>query len=214
MNFKEFVTISELSQAEVSRILKILPNSVSRKVNNPNCEPTYSEIQRVEDYTGKQIYKNPNVSANKEYDQVSIKYLDIPGLDQSVLKSPYIKERLQFDKELIGNIWRKNPDNLRILQMRSDKMQCGGYPLKSGHILIVDISLTNVANSGVYIYTTEVNGQVEVFVSNINKHLDGSLRFYYTNTKYKEMTYTQEQLEKVNFKVWGRIVKNLSLTLY
>lgn len=214
MNFAELVNASGLNQTEVAAILDISPVSVSKRVNNPNSEVKVSEIEKIENATGKQLYTNPNVSANKEYDQVSIKYLDIPGLDQSVLKSPYIKERLQFDNELISNIWRKNSENLRILQMRSDKMHGGGYPLKSGHILIVDISLTNVANSGVYIYTTEVNNQVEVFVSNINKHLDGSLRFYYTNTKYKEMTYTQEQLEKVNFKVWGRIVKNLTLTLY
>lgn len=214
MTFKEFVAASGLTQTAIADILGVRPGAISNRVNNENSEPSYSEIRRVENATGKQIYFNENILNNPEYDQVAIKYLKIPGIDEEVLKSPYIKERLQFDRELVENAWRQNPKNLRILQMRSDKMHGGGYPLKGGHILIVDISLTDVANSGIFIYTTEVNNKMEVFVSNINKYPDSSLRFYYTNPKYSEIIYSAEELKKMKFKVWGRIVKNLSLTLY
>ncbi len=46
MNFKEFVTLSELSQAEIARVLEVSPVSISRRFNNPNSEPTYNEIKK------------------------------------------------------------------------------------------------------------------------------------------------------------------------
>ncbi len=122
-----------------------------------------------------------------------------------------VKERVQFDKEIV-DAWRRIPDHQRIVKMRGDKMNAGDYPLRDGDILVIDISERNVANSGMYLYTTDLSTGREVFISNVNVRPDGTCRLSYLNEKYKDIIYTPEELKAMNFTVWGRIVKNLLLT--
>lgn len=211
MNFAKLVQLSGLTQSEVASILDISAVSVSKRVNNQNSEVKENEIRKLENATGKQIYFNENIAQNKEYDQVAIKYLQIPGVNENVLKSPLVKERVQFDREIVG-AWRKNPEAQRIVKMRGDKMDAGDYPLKDGDILIVDTYEKDVANSGMYIYTTDLLTGREVFVSNVNIRPDGNYRLSYFNNKYEDVIYTLEQIKEMNFTVWGRVIKNLSLT--
>ncbi len=211
MNFAELVKISGLTQSEVAAILDISAVSVSKRVNNKNSEVKENEIRKLENATGKQIYFNENIAKNREYDQVAIKYMQIPEVNDSVLKSPLVKERVQFDREIV-EAWRKVPEAQRIVKMRGDKMDAGDYPLRDGDILIVDISERDVANSGMYIYTTDLPTGREVFISNVNIRPDGNYRLSYFNDKYEDVIYTLEQIKEMNFTVWGRVVKNLLLT--
>lgn len=211
MNFAELVQKSGLTQSEVATVLKISAVAVSKRVNNPNSEVKENEIRLLENATGKQIYFNKNIIANPEYDQVSIKYLRIPGVDDSVLKSPLVKERVQFDREVV-DAWRRVPEYQRIVKMRGDKMNAGDYPLRDGDILIIDTSEKNVANSGMYIYTTDLPTGREVFVSNVNIRPDGNYSFSYFNDQYEDVIYTPEQIVEMKFTVWGRVIKNLMLT--
>lgn len=211
MNFKEFVTLSGLSQAETARILETNPVTISRRFNNPNSEPTYNEIKKIENATGKQLYFNENILSNPEYDQVAIKYLRIPGIPDEILTSPLVKERAQFDKEVIKAI-RKISEYQRIVKMRGDKMDGGYYPLRDGDILVIDISERDVAKSGIYLYTTDLPTGREVFISNINIRPDGNYRFSYFNDKYDDIIYTPHQIKEMNFTVWGRVIINLFFT--
>lgn len=72
--------------------------------------------------------------------------------------------------------------------------------------------ISKVANSGMYLYTTDLSTGREVFISNVNVRPDGTCRLSYLNEKYKDIIYTPEELKAMNFTVWGRIVKNLLLT--
>lgn len=211
MNFAELVKISGLTQSEVATILNISAVSVSKRVKNKNSEVKENEIRKLENATGKRIYFNENVSLNREYDQVAIKYLQIPGVNDSVLKSPLVKERVQFDREIV-DAWRKVPEAQRIVKMRGDKMDSGDYPLRDGDILIIDTSERDVANSGMYIYTTDLPTGREVFISNVNIRPDGNYRLSYFNDKYEDVIYTLEQIKEMNFTIWGRVIKDLSLT--
>lgn len=211
MNFAGLVKASGLSQSEVAAILEISAVSVSKRVNNPKSEVKEYEIRKLENATGKRIYYNENVAQNREYDQVAIKYLIIPEVDEKVLKSPLVKERVQFDREIV-DAWRRDPESQRIIKMRGDKMDAGDYPLRDGDILIVDISERDVANSGMYLYTTDLPIGREVFVSNVNIRPDGDYRLSYFNDKYEDVIYTPEQIKEMNFTVWGRVIKNLMLT--
>lgn len=211
MNFAELVKISGLTQSEVATVLNISAVSVSKRVNNPNSEVKEDEIRKLENATGKQIYFNENIAGNREYDQVSIKYLHIPEVNDNVLKSPLVKERVQFDREIV-EAWRKIPEAQRIVKMRGDKMNAGDYPLRDGDILIIDTSERDVANSGMYIYTTDLPTGREVFISNVNVRPDGNYRLSYFNDKYEDVIYTLEQIKEMNFTVWGRVIKNLLLT--
>lgn len=208
MKFHELVEKAGITQAEAARILKVSNMAISKRMLNPKSEAKVSEMRKIEKACGVTLYEGA-----PKYDQVQIKYIEIPGIAENVIKSPYIKERLQFDRELVENAWERIPENLRIVKMRGDKMETTEYPLRNNDILMVDISQTDVANSGIYLYTTKIGGQLEVFINNINKRPTGDLRMSYINPKYNEIVYTPEQLEKIDFKVWARVVKNLSLTI-
>lgn len=212
MDFKELVEKANLSQKEVANILGLSINTVSKRINNPNSEVKVRELKLVEDAIGTPLYLNKKVHPIAEYDQVAIKYLQIPGVPGETLRSPYIKERLQFDRELVENAWERVSEYQRIVKMRGDKMHGGDYPLRDNDILMIDTSETNPANSGMYIYTTDIDTHREVFISNVNVRPDGSYRLYYLNNKYEDIIYTSEQLKAMNFTVWGRVVKNLGLT--
>ena len=62
--------------------------------------------------------------------------------------------------------------------------------------------------SVVYAYTTRNDNFI--FVNSIKQKIDGSVNFYSWNNNYKEVIYNLSDLEKINFKVIGRVIKNLS----
>lgn len=208
MKFKELIEKANITQAEAARILNVSNMAISKRILNPKSEAKVSEMQKIEQSIGKSLYHGA-----PKYDQVQIKYIQIPGISDAIIKSSFVKERLQFDREIVENAWNRVPENQRIIKMRGDKMETGLYPLRNNDILVIDISQNNVADSGIYLYSTEVNGEKEVFINNVNKRPDGCLRMSYFNPKYEEIIYSPEELVNMNFKVIARVVKNLSLTI-
>lgn len=208
MKFQELIEKASITQTEAARILKVSNMAISKRMLNPNSEAKVSEMEKIEQATGKSLYNGA-----PKYDQVQIKYIQIPGIPDKIIKSPFVKERLQFDREIVENAWNRIPENQRIIKMRGDKMETGLYPLRNNDILMVDISQTNVADSGIYLYSTEVNGELEIFINNVTKRPDGALIMSYFNPKYQEIIYTPQELNNMNFKVIARVVKNLSLTI-
>ncbi len=139
---------------------------------------------------------------------VEIQYYENPTLIETI-KNPII-ESIWIDKELVHDVWRKDEKNLRIIQMPGDYMQ-GGYndfSIANKDIVLIDISSRNVSLSGVYAYTTQ-NEQF-IFIKAIQRLADGSLKFNVLNESYQSAVYTPEELKKIDFKVLGRVIKNLS----
>lgn len=220
MKYREFIEIIEKqtgikpSHVQVSKWLGGKPsaNALSnRYFNDGNLK--YEEMIILD----KIIKSNDShviISNDNDLDDlVSIHYIQIPGIDNSIIKSPYVKQQLRYDREMVENVWQRKAENQRIVKMRGDKMNHGDYPLANNDILMIDISEINVANSGIYIYTTDLEQGREVYISNVNKRPNGDVRMSYLNPKYEEIIYTPEQLQEINFTVWGRVVKNLSLTI-
>lgn len=139
-------------------------------------------------------------------DAVEIIYYENPTLIETI-KNPVITS-IWMDRELIHNVWLKNEKNLRTLQMPGDTMDGGETPIKNKDMLIVDISDTNIQASGIFVYTTK-NASL-IFINGIKQSPDGSYRFYFRNSSYKEIHYTLDDLERLEFKVIGRVVKNIT----
>ena len=78
-----------------------------------------------------------------------------------------------------------------------------GWPLCA-----LDISATDINLSGIYAY--ETLGGTKIQISNVSTMTDGNVRFYYTNKVYSDEIRTQNRLNDLDFKVIGRIIKNLS----
>lgn len=206
MKFYQLIEKADITQTEAAKILKVSNMAISKRMLNPKSEAKVSELQKIEHAIGKPLYNGA-----PKYDQVQIKYIDIPGIPQEVIKSPRIKERLQFDLELIENEWIKDPQNLRIVKCGSHMMDGGDYPIRINNILIVDLSCTDIRKRGVYLYTTHNNKHA--FIHGLWRKSEDVIESYYFNPSYATNDRSVQEMEDIGFKVYGRIVKNLSLTI-
>ena len=48
-------------------------------------------------------------------------------------------------------------------------------------------------------------------MNGIKQKIDGSVKFNYWNKNYAEVIYNHSDLEKIGFKVLGRVIKNMSI---
>lgn len=214
MKYREFLELIEKqmgikpSHAKISFLLGGKPsaNALSnRYFNDGNLK--YEEMLILEQAfkINSQLDKN---STNTIRDMVEIQYWDeVPEVSYKV-RNPLVTS-LWLDRELITNIWKRDIKNLRIISMPGDKMDGGDYPLRTGDILLIDISKRDITESGIFFFST--NNNQNLFVNTINVRLDGSVAMTFNNKKYEQKTPTMQQLKDIDFKVIGRMVKNLSL---
>lgn len=192
-----------------SEIAKILNFGYSAIANREKRNTPYSieEIEKISQYFNVDILNNKK--GNTTGDKVEIPYYNDSRLKTDIKSSAITS--IWFDRELVENIWRKEPKNLRIITMLGDKMDSGDYPLRNGDILIIDLSETDVTKAGIYAFTTSNNSYM--FVNGVNRRFDGTYRFYFTNKAYPEKVLTDEDAENADIRIVGRVVKNLSLCL-
>ena len=211
---KELRKALNIQQGEFAKNIGILQQQLSkyeRGENKPSADFFIKLIEKTNVnlnwlLTGKgNIFASDSDEKNAP-DAVEIIYYENPTLIETI-KNPVITS-IWLDRELIHDVWQKHEKNLRTLQMPGDTMDGGETPIKTKDMLIVDISDTNIQASGIFVYTTK-NGSL-IFVNGIKQSPDGTYRFYFRNTGYKEIHYTLEDLEKLGFKVIGRVVKNIT----
>lgn len=193
---------------EIARLLNYNNSKITNRANR-NSNYSEKEMQILSDALGIDILNNVKICEN--YDQVAIPYIEIPGIDENLIKSPRIKERLQFDLEIIENEWLCRPENLRIIKCGSHMMDGGDYPIRMNNILLVDITATDIRKRGVYLYTTHDNKHA--FIHGLWRATEETVQSYYFNPSYTPNVRPIQELKEINFKVYGRIVKNLSLTI-
>lgn len=175
----------------------------------------YQRAHRNSEFTDLEIktlveHYNPKVEYSTTLaDKVELKYFEHPNLKTDI-KNPLITS-LWFDRELVENVWKKDPKNLRIIKMLGDKMDSGDYPLRNDDILIMDITETDPTISGIYVFTT--NNNQYIFINNINIKYDGSYRFTFFNPRYPERVHSPEEIKKLDLKIVGKVIKNQSLTI-
>lgn len=208
MFLSQALQIAGINQVEAANILNVTPMAISKRVNK-NSELKVSELIKLQEATGRNLLEMSSYDVSKRRERVEIKYLTINPAWDDKLKNPLVTS-VWLDRELITNIWRKNPEDLRIVKMIGDRMSGGEYPLNNDDILIVDISEKEIINSGTYIFTTK--GNENVFINTVEKKIDGGVRFTFFNKYYPDKVYTLEQLQDLDFKIIGRVIKNLSLT--
>lgn len=131
----------------------------------------------------------------------------------NLLKKPSITEWVT-DLQGIVLDWGANPENLCIIAMPGEEMDNGGYPIRNNDILIVDMSRKNITESGIYFYST-LNG-TKVFVRRLLEQMHGDVTVTVDNPRYAPIvnkTFSQKELDEINFTVIGRVIKNMSIKL-
>lgn len=209
MKLEEGIIKAGINNAEAARILNKAPSTIGTRIKN-GSELTVAEMVLLENATGKSLYRDlrETIKYNSEYDLVTIPYLEIEDFDTLKFKVSMVQERVQFDREIIEHYWNRIPENLRWFPMLGNTMNFGEYPLANNDVLIIDISSVDTLKAGIYVYTTKGG----IFINGISKLKNGNVQFIYTNQSYETETYTPQELKEMEFKLRGRMVKNLSLT--
>lgn len=201
-----------IPQTELAQVLGVSAIALNKRISRQS-ELKVSEVIRIIDYYGCNILndyiKNKaalNTPTTVYPDAVEIKYYE-NELVAGAIKNPKVTS-IWIDRELVHDVWNKDEKNLRIMKMLGDCMAGGEFPVSDGDIMLMDISCRDLLSSGIYAYTT--NNDSCIFVNIIKFSVDGTITFSYFNKVYEDIVYTMEDLKRVEFKVVGRIIKNLS----
>ena len=108
--------------------------------------------------------------------------------------------------------WGLEADNLCIVPMVGDKMTNYWYPIFNGDILIVDTSQDYIMGNGVYFATSQSN--TRFWIREMQVLVNDDVEFKgFAHSGNTTSVLSKQQLDKVGFKVIGRVIKNVSFRL-
>lgn len=208
MKLEEGIAKAGITNSQAGRILGKAPSTIGMRIKN-GSELTVAELMLLEDASGKSLYRDfkADIKKEEEYDKASLPYLEGFG---DIIKHPKIRERLNFDKELSDDIWFRHSNDLRIMTMQGNNMDAGEYPLANRDVLVIDTSIKTFDRAGMFVYTT--NKLSYPAVAELKVNADGSLIIHHRNPIYSDEEYSPEDVKKMEFRIIGRMIKNMSLT--
>ena len=131
----------------------------------------------------------------------------------SFTKNPRVRSTW-FDKEIGAGLWDRDFKTLRIINMFTNKMAGGTYPIFENDVLLFDISDTNFSKGGVFVFTTGEGCYKNLFICKVSPNPDATgVIFSYNNPNYQPKYYTYGQLEKAKFTIVGRVLKDITITI-
>lgn len=206
----------EVTRNQIGSVIGLSRQTVHRNKDRKLEERDIIKLEKEFDISIPRTY-NIIERATSDKD-LSHRFVDIPYWHDEKCENQKIKDKsvtsIVLDLELITHKLNCKPENLRIIAMPGEEMDGGTYPLKNGDILLIDTSQKDYSNSGVYFVTTQNNKMV--FVRRLLELMYGSISSSVDNPIYAPQvnkTLTQKQLEEIDFKIIGRVIKNLSLKI-
>ena len=172
-------------------------------------------MKKLEDFYNVNLFKADTsnskssiIEALKGVDRIEINYWE--QLPEDLKKSKVVS--VWFDREIVENDWGMSAEHLCIIPMIGDKMARYWYPIMNGNILIVDTSQDYIMGNGVYFATSRYNTrfwirEMQVLINN-NIEVKG-----YAPSGNTTKVFTHKQLEDVDFKLIGKVIKNVSFRL-
>ena len=204
------LTNAKINQSDIARALNVTRATISKRAAS-GSQLTFDETVKIEKYF-KVVLLEGGVStlalmplAN---DRIEIGYWEHLPED---LKNPKIAS-VWFDREIIENDWEMSADNLCIVPMIGDKMMRYWYPIMSGNMLIVDTSQSYIMGNGVYFATSQNNTRFWIREMQVLINNDIQIKGYAPSGETMKI-FTKEQLDAVDFKLIGKVIKNVSFRL-
>lgn len=208
------LTMSKINTTEIADILDIPVRTLyTRSYRNSEVSPI--EIKKLEDFYNVNLFKNDTSNSKssiletlKGIDRIEINYWkDFP----EDLRNPKVIS-VWFDREIVENDWGMSAEHLCIIPMIGDKMTRYWYPMYNDDILIIDTLQNYIMGNGVYFATSRNNTrfwvrEMQVLINN-NIEIKG-----YAPSGDTTKTLSTPQLEEVDFKIIGKVIKNISFRL-
>ena len=196
----------DVKLAEIARALKTSAQNFGKKYNKTSTEVTIKDIQNVEDFFNLQLIQF--IDEPEIIDRIEIKYWE--GLPEDLKKSKI--RSVWFDREMIENDWEMSPESLRIIPMIGDKMTMYWYPIISGNILIIDTKQDYIMGNGVYFATSRNNSHFWIREMQNLINDDIQIKGYAPSGETTKL-FTKQQLEDADFKIIGKVIKNVGFKL-
>lgn len=199
------------SQAELCQILGVKQSTMSNR-SSRDSDITSDEIVKLNNYYNINLFTSDNHNYNTVSfptgDRIEISYWqELP----EELKNPRIVS-CWFDREIIENAWGMAADHLCIVPMIGDKMTRYWYPIRANDILIVDTSKDYIMGNGVYFATSRNN--TRFWIREMQVLLNNDIEFKgFSPSGDTTKVFTKEQLDEVDFRLIGKVIKNLSFRL-
>ena len=116
------------------------------------------------------------------------------------------------ERNVIKNHWYLNPDSLCIVPMFGNKMANYWYKINDSGILIIDTSHNKIVGDGVYFATSQNN--TRFWVREMQNLINNDVEFKaFSPSGNTTRVMTKQELDDVDFKVIGKVIKNVSFRL-
>ena len=210
INLKKLRFEENLSQEELGKILGVTKQQVGRIENGHS---KLSEDKRLILLSKFPKLQN-NISFTGSYKPLS-DIIQIPywsGLPDELKHPEYTSVMAQ--RISIEHGWELKPENLCIVAMNGDAMENYWYKIRNNDVLIIDTSETkiNANGSGVYFATSRNNSMF--WIREMQMLYNGDIEIHsYSPSGAKTKVLTQEQLKDADFRVIGKVIKNVSFRL-
>lgn len=194
-------------QSELCKITGVKQSTMSNR-STRDSDFTSDEIVMLNKYYHVNLFTNDNVLQFPGGDRIEINYWE--HLPEELKKSKVAS--VWFDKEIVENDWEMSAEKLCIIPMVGDKMSRYWYPIRSGDILIVDMSQDYIMGNGVYFATSRNN--TRFWIREMQVLFNNNIEFKgFSPSGDTTKVISSEQLQEAGFKIIGKVIKNISFRL-
>lgn len=116
------------------------------------------------------------------------------------------------ERSVIKNHWCLNPESLKIVPMVGNKMENYWYKINDNDILIIDTQHNFIRGNGVYFATSRNNKHFWVREMQALINDDIQIKSFAPSGEVTK-TFTPSLLKEVDFRVIGKVIKNVSFRL-
>ena len=164
------------------------------------------QITKLENHFNVKLTNVNSETAEQKF--VNIPYWELLPEHLKSLEVDYIP----VQKKVIEIGWKLQPEALRIVPMVGDKMSKYWYQIGEDDLLIIDTNQNEILGNGVYFATSQNN--TRFWVREMQNLINNDVQIKgYALSGETVKTFTREQLKEVDFRVIGKVIKNVSFRL-
>lgn len=199
---------AEINQAELGRVLGVSRANINYK-KQANVLLSDEDVKKIETYYNVVLLEGgvKNLALMPLNGIIDIPYWE--GLPEDLKAKDF---PVTAPRKVIKNHWYLNPDALRIVPMVGDKMTNYWYRINENDILIIDTSHNFIRGNGVYFATSRNNTRFWIREMQALINDDIQIKGFAPSGETTKV-FKPEQLKEVDFKIIGKVIKNVSFRL-
>lgn len=198
---------AKITQTDIADALGTGRSNISLRAKN-NSQLSFEEIKKIESYFKVNLGEQKINNTLNNQDIIKIPYFEWLPDELKNPKYPDVVARSHSIDDW-GNI-----ENLRIVAMNGDKMEHFWYRIRNKDVLLIDTKETKINNNGSGVYFATSRNNTKFWVREMTETIDDGIEFKaYAPSGVTVRVLSKEQLADADFRIIGRVIKNVSLTI-